>query len=233
MREGSLARAVNVRCRAGLTHYHPVSIARDTASSMACVNEDSKGAYLTLKITPIALIALAMAFPARANLYKCFAANGSITYSDVQCTSSGSPAIEAPRPPAATVPAANPAPEHSESGVARTSEKAAPSQTRLDHTLTEMQVRAEISASVSKAFLQRNFELLEARSRDYRESKSRTPSGIWKLTTFYVARDCSRILTPIGRPYVRDLTMSSPGTLTPGISTTMPSLRASPRMLTS
>lgn len=167
-------------------YYHLVSIALVATHTATWGREGYKGAQMT-RITSIALIALVVAFPARANLYKCVGANGAITYSDVQCKTSAPPAIEAPPTAATTVPANTSANERSASGTARKPERTASSDLPQDPTQTEMQVRAEISASVSKAFLQRDFDLLEVRSKEYRVTKSRTPSGIWKLTTLYVA----------------------------------------------
>jgi hypothetical protein len=50
---------------------------------------------------------------------------------------------------------------------------------------TEMQERATISASTQKAFFREDFSQMEEVSRVYRAEKSRTSSGIWKLTLFY------------------------------------------------
>jgi hypothetical protein len=51
---------------------------------------------------------------------------------------------------------------------------------------SEMTIRSSINTTSGDAFLNRNFALLEAASEEYRTSKSRTPSGTWKLTSFYV-----------------------------------------------
>ncbi len=50
---------------------------------------------------------------------------------------------------------------------------------------SELEVRSSIEASVQKAFLSRNYALLESEATEFRSTKARTPSGIWKLTVFY------------------------------------------------
>src|ERR1039457_4001971 len=50
---------------------------------------------------------------------------------------------------------------------------------------TEMEDRALISGATQKAFLRGDFSQLEEASRSYRATKSRTASGLWKLTLFY------------------------------------------------
>jgi hypothetical protein len=51
---------------------------------------------------------------------------------------------------------------------------------------TEMEEDATISASTQRAFLQENFSEMNAVSRGYRKEKSRTSSGLWRLTLFYM-----------------------------------------------
>jgi hypothetical protein len=51
---------------------------------------------------------------------------------------------------------------------------------------TEMEERATVTASTQEAFLQGRFSELNEVSRAYRTDKSRTSSGLWKLTLFYV-----------------------------------------------
>lgn len=48
-----------------------------------------------------------------------------------------------------------------------------------------MQERAVIRSSTRDAFLKEDFSRLEDASRSYRSAKSRTPSGVWKLTVFH------------------------------------------------
>ena len=50
---------------------------------------------------------------------------------------------------------------------------------------TEMEERAAIRSSTRNAFLREDFSQLEETSRTYRSTRSRTPSGIWKLTVFH------------------------------------------------
>lgn len=50
---------------------------------------------------------------------------------------------------------------------------------------TELEERATISASVQQALLSENFSRLEEISHTYRQEKSRSSSGLWKLTLFY------------------------------------------------
>jgi len=50
---------------------------------------------------------------------------------------------------------------------------------------SEMEDRALISGAAQKAFLGGDFSQLEDASRSYRTTKSRTASGLWKLTLFY------------------------------------------------
>jgi hypothetical protein len=50
---------------------------------------------------------------------------------------------------------------------------------------TEMQQRAEILAAAERGFRDGDFEKLESVSSSYRDEKSRTASGLWKLTVFY------------------------------------------------
>jgi hypothetical protein len=49
----------------------------------------------------------------------------------------------------------------------------------------ELEDRAIISASTQDAFLREDFSKLEEVSRVYRDEKTRTSSGLWKLTLFY------------------------------------------------
>jgi hypothetical protein len=53
------------------------------------------------------------------------------------------------------------------------------------HAMTELEERATIPAAVQRAFLMEDFAHLEEVSRSYRAQKSRTSSGLWKLTLFY------------------------------------------------
>ena len=50
---------------------------------------------------------------------------------------------------------------------------------------SEMQVRNRIQSAVTKAFLMKDYDLLEKLAQEYRSTKDRTPSGLWKLTLFY------------------------------------------------
>src|SRR5262245_41690192 len=50
---------------------------------------------------------------------------------------------------------------------------------------TEMEERAAIRNSARNAFLKEDFSQLEEVSLNYRSTKSRTPSGVWKLTVFH------------------------------------------------
>ena len=50
---------------------------------------------------------------------------------------------------------------------------------------TEMEERAAIRSATRNAFLKEDFSQLEEVSLNYRLTKSRTPSGIWKLTVFH------------------------------------------------
>ena len=49
----------------------------------------------------------------------------------------------------------------------------------------ELEQRAQIIAYTQQLFLGEEFQKLEAISRDYRTTKSRTSSGLWKLSLFY------------------------------------------------
>ncbi len=49
----------------------------------------------------------------------------------------------------------------------------------------ELEVRKEIKERVERLFMAEQFDELEHLANEYRENKSRTPSGIWKLTNFY------------------------------------------------
>lgn len=55
----------------------------------------------------------------------------------------------------------------------------------LAHAESELQQRARIAQESQMAFLDENFGKLEEMHREFLERKSRTPSGIWKLTVFY------------------------------------------------
>ncbi|PYK13089.1 MAG: cytoplasmic protein, partial [Verrucomicrobia bacterium] len=52
---------------------------------------------------------------------------------------------------------------------------------------TEMEERAAISSATQSAFVLEDFSRLEEASDGYRRTKSRTPSGLWKLTLFQAA----------------------------------------------
>lgn len=53
-------------------------------------------------------------------------------------------------------------------------------------TTTELEHRARISGVARQAFLSEDFGKLEEMSRTFRTTKSRTPSGTWNLTFFYM-----------------------------------------------
>lgn len=53
------------------------------------------------------------------------------------------------------------------------------------HAATELEQRAAISRSVKSLFLAENFPELERMAQSYRTQRSRTTSGLWKLTLFY------------------------------------------------
>jgi hypothetical protein len=50
---------------------------------------------------------------------------------------------------------------------------------------TELEEREAIAVSTQQAFLCEDFARLNEMSEDYRTTKSRTPSGVWRLTWFY------------------------------------------------
>jgi hypothetical protein len=50
---------------------------------------------------------------------------------------------------------------------------------------SEMEERAAIRNATRDAFLREDFSRLEEAARNYRSMKSRTPSGVWKLTVFH------------------------------------------------
>jgi hypothetical protein len=56
------------------------------------------------------------------------------------------------------------------------------SQARATDELAE---RKEISATTQQAFLSADFRKIEELSQAYRAEKTRTSSGLWKLTSFY------------------------------------------------
>jgi len=49
----------------------------------------------------------------------------------------------------------------------------------------ELEMRANIERAASKAFRERNFDMLERTANEFRTTKARTSSGLWKLTLFY------------------------------------------------
>lgn len=51
---------------------------------------------------------------------------------------------------------------------------------------SEMDIRNSIKSTSGNAFLRKNYSLLETLSGEYRTAKTRTPSGTWNLTWFYV-----------------------------------------------
>jgi Domain of unknown function (DUF4034) len=55
------------------------------------------------------------------------------------------------------------------------------------YAVDELTVRNEITQTTRFAFLSGNTQQLEEMSREYRTQRSRTPSGLWKLTIFYSA----------------------------------------------
>ena len=57
--------------------------------------------------------------------------------------------------------------------------------TQQSFAATELEERAIIPSSAHKALLSENFSQLEQSSHAYRTEKSRTASGLWKLTLFY------------------------------------------------
>jgi hypothetical protein len=58
-------------------------------------------------------------------------------------------------------------------------------QGRLCHAATELEQRAEIKAAAKRSFLLNDFDDLERLAASYRREKSRTASGVWKLSVFY------------------------------------------------
>lgn len=52
---------------------------------------------------------------------------------------------------------------------------------------THIEERESVLASARQAFLRADFSQLEAMSSAYRNDKSRTPSGVWKLALFYIS----------------------------------------------
>ncbi len=69
---------------------------------------------------------------------------------------------------------------------------------------SEMEERAAIITSAKLAFRQGDFAQLEDMSRTYRTTKSRTPSGTWKLSMFYagIGAAISTQVSPSGREAV-------------------------------
>lgn len=63
---------------------------------------------------------------------------------------------------------------------------------------TELEERAKIMATARQNFEVENFQRLEDDSTTYRQGKSRTASGVWKLTVFYSG--ISEALTVRGNP---------------------------------
>lgn len=59
------------------------------------------------------------------------------------------------------------------------------------HAATELEQRAAISGSVRSLFLAGNFPELERMSQSYRTQRSRTASGLWKLSLFYAGIDAA------------------------------------------
>ncbi len=53
------------------------------------------------------------------------------------------------------------------------------------NVLSELDERGQITSSAQYAFLASDFDKLEQWSQHYREEKSRTKSGLWKLSVFY------------------------------------------------
>lgn len=53
------------------------------------------------------------------------------------------------------------------------------------HEVGEIQLRQAIADNATTAFNNSDFAALEEQSREFRAHKSRTPSGVWKLTFFY------------------------------------------------
>lgn len=50
---------------------------------------------------------------------------------------------------------------------------------------SEIALRAQITQESELAFIDENFARLEEMARDYRTNRTRTPSGLWRLTVFY------------------------------------------------
>ena len=50
---------------------------------------------------------------------------------------------------------------------------------------SELETRTKIATEVRRAFFAKNVDALEALAKQYRTEKSRTSSGLWKLTLFY------------------------------------------------
>jgi hypothetical protein len=63
---------------------------------------------------------------------------------------------------------------------------------------TELQERSTLSTAAQQAFANEDFAALEAQSRDYRSTKSRTASGLWKLTLFYVGLNAAMYVDDSG-----------------------------------
>ena len=55
----------------------------------------------------------------------------------------------------------------------------------VTYATPELQERMAVSTSIQRAFLQERFAELDRVSSDFRASKSRTSSGLWRLTLFY------------------------------------------------
>ena len=65
---------------------------------------------------------------------------------------------------------------------------------------TDIELRDAIRASVSQTFLSKNYALLEAQATEFRTTRSRTPSGLWKLTLFYAGIDSAISQATHGQP---------------------------------
>lgn len=146
----------------------------------------AKGESMSRNIC-FALVCLAFSSASTANLNKCIGANGSVTYSDVMCKANDSMEVKAKPVQSAPTTSSTRATVQSEVGIRTKTDPANFPANVQSSSQSELQVRADISSAVAKAFLQRDFKWLELKSHEYRDSKARSPSGIWLLTTFYVA----------------------------------------------
>ena len=64
------------------------------------------------------------------------------------------------------------------------------------NSATEMEERAEIQAAAEQGFRSDDFETLEKTSSAYRKKRTRTASGLWKLTIFYAGVEKAMTVFP-------------------------------------